>query len=146
MTLEKNHRMTHQRKVILDELNKMHSHPTADEIYVAVRSIIPHISLGTVYRNLEILSEMGLISKLEIDSHQKHFDDNIEKHYHISCINCNRVFDINPETIKIDYSEDNPEGCKIIDYCFHFIGLCEECVKKDSIYNKDSSAWCEPKV
>ena len=116
--------------VILDELRKVSSHPTADEVYVMVRKILPRISLGTVYRNLEILSEMGLILKLEIDGNQKHFDGNCEKHHHIRCINCNCVFDINPETVKIDYSLNNPEGCKIIDYSFHFIGLCKECIKK----------------
>ena len=139
MSLEKNYRMTPQRKVILDELRKMHSHPTADEIYVMVRSILPHISLGTVYRNLEILSEMRVILKLEIDTHQKCFDGNNEEHHHIQCINCNRVYDINPETVKINYSENNPDGCKIIDYSIHFIGLCKECIKKDSISNTDSS-------
>jgi len=133
--LEKNYRMTSQRKVILDELRNMYSHPTADEIYIMVRSILPRISLGTVYRNLEILSKMGLILKLEIDTHQKRFDGNSKKHYHIQCINCNRVYDINPKTVKINYSEDNPDGCKIIDYCIHFIGLCKECIEKDSICN-----------
>ena len=59
--------MTRQRMVILDELRKVSSHPTADEVYEMVRKNLPRISLGTVYRNLEILSVMGLISKLEID-------------------------------------------------------------------------------
>lgn len=142
MPLGKNHRMTRQRMVILDELRKVSSHPTADELYRIVRKILPHISLGTVYRNLEILSKMGLILKLEIDGNQKRFDGNKEKHHHIRCINCNRVFDINPETIKIDYSSDNPEGCKIIDYSFHFIGLCKEC-NKNSIHQTVSSDRCE---
>lgn len=139
MSLEKKHRMTRQRMVILDELRKVSSHPTADEVYKMLRKILPRISLGTVYRNLEILSVMGLISKLEIDANQKRFDGNINKHYHICCIDCNRVYDINPETVKIDYSPDNPEGCKIIDYSFHFIGLCEECIKKNSIHKTSSS-------
>ena len=145
MPLGKNHRMTRQRMVILDELRKVSSHPTADELYRIVRKILPHISLGTVYRNLEILSKMGLILKLEIDGNQKRFDGISEKHHHIHCINCNRIFDINPETVRIDYSSDNPEGCKIIDYSFHFIGLCEEC-NKNSIHKTSSSDRCKPGV
>ena len=58
-------RMTHQRRLILDELKKLKTHPTADEIYVIVRKKMPRISLGTVYRNLEILSETGQIIKIE---------------------------------------------------------------------------------
>lgn len=143
MLLKKNYRMTRQRMVILEELRKVSSHPTADEVYEMVRKILPHISLGTVYRNLEILSEMGLILKLEINVNKKRFDGNSEKHYHIHCINCNRVHDINPETVKIDYSRDNQEGHKIIDYSFHLIGLCEKCIKKDSIHKTGSSDWCE---
>ena len=142
MPLEKKYRITSQRMAILDELRKVCSHPTADEVYEMVRKKLPHISLGTVYRNLEILSEMRLILKLDIGANQKRFDCNCEKHYHICCINCNRIYDINPEAVKIDYSSDNPEGCKIIDYSFHFIGLCKECIKKDSIHKAGSSDRC----
>ncbi len=129
---QQQYRMTRQRTVILDELRKVSSHPTADEVYVMVRKVLPNISLGTVYRNLEILSEMEQILKLEIECNQKHFDGNCEKHYHLRCLNCNRVFDIHPETVKIDYSTNNTNGCKIIDYRLNFIGLCEKCNIKDS--------------
>ena len=125
--------------VILDELRKLSSHPTADEIYEIVRKVLPRISLGTVYRNLEILSEMGLILKLEIDGDKKRFDGKIKKHYHIRCLNCNRVYDISPETVKIDYSANNLEGYKIINYSFHFIGLCKECIKNVSNQKTGSS-------
>ena len=56
---KRTHRMTQQRKVILEELKNMNSHPGADEIYERVRKRLPRISLGTVYRNLEILSEFN---------------------------------------------------------------------------------------
>ena len=57
------HRNTKQRKVIIEELRKFHSHPTADEIHRMVRKRLPRISLGTVYRNLALLSQMGMIRK-----------------------------------------------------------------------------------
>ena len=62
---QQNFRMTRQRGIILEELRKINTHPSADEIYERVRKHLPRISLGTVYRNLEILSELGEIQKLE---------------------------------------------------------------------------------
>ena len=88
-----NLRMTRQRKVILEELRKVDTHPSADEVYEMVRKRIPRISLGTVYRNLEILSERGDIQKLELGCTLKRFDGVPENHYHIRCVDCGRVVD-----------------------------------------------------
>ena len=71
-----NLRMTRQRRVILEELRKVNNHPSAYEIYEFVRKRLPRISLGTVYRNLEILSESGDIQKLEPGCSLKRFDGN----------------------------------------------------------------------
>ena len=92
--------MTQQRKVILEELKKTNSHPGADEIYERVRKRLPQISLGTVYRNLEILSELGEIQNLELGGGLKRFDSNPKKHYHIRCIRCGRVDDSPVATFK----------------------------------------------
>ena len=59
------YRMTNQRQIILEEVKKVHSHPTADEVYERVRKKIPRISMGTVYRNLDVLSKTGLIRKID---------------------------------------------------------------------------------
>ena len=64
-------KLTKQRKVILEELRKLKTHPSADEIYNIVRERLPRISLGTVYRNLEILSDAGVILKLDVAGSQK---------------------------------------------------------------------------
>ena len=66
--------MTRQRKVILEELLKQNAHPSADEIYQMVRRRMPRISLGTVYRNLEVLASMGKIQKLELSGALKRYD------------------------------------------------------------------------
>ena len=78
-------RMTQQRKVILEELNNLKTHPTADDLYQVVKVKVPRISLGTVYRNLEILSSDGLIKKLEIGGAQKRFDGDLSDHHHVRC-------------------------------------------------------------
>ena len=92
-----NLRLTRQRQIILDELRKSHTHPTADEVYEMVRKYLPRISLGTVYRNLELMTSCSMIQKLTCSGQQKRFDGNPEPHYHIRCVNCDQVRDLDLE-------------------------------------------------
>ncbi len=87
-------RMTVQRSVILDELRKLKTHPTADELYHVVRKRLPRISLGTVYRNLEHLAHTKAILKLNIGGNIKRFDGCCDKHNHATCLACGRIFDV----------------------------------------------------
>ncbi len=66
--------MTRQRQVVLEAVRATDAHPTGDEVYRLARRKLPHISLGTVYRNLELLSEAGLIRKLELGGAARRFD------------------------------------------------------------------------
>jgi Fur family transcriptional regulator, ferric uptake regulator len=126
-------RMTNQRRVILNELIKTKSHPSADELYIIVRNTIPNISLGTIYRNLEILSQTGEILKLDYGNGQMRYDGDIKKHYHIHCQKCNRIDDLEEDVMK------NPEFCPekmknyiIIEFNLYFRGICKNCqVKTD---------------
>lgn len=121
-------RMTKQREVILEELSKVTSHPTADEVYEMVKKKLPRISLGTIYRNLEILSECGMIKKMEIGGMQKRFDATIENHYHIRCTVCGRIDDIDGELMEnIADRFDDLIGYKIIDHRLELIGICPSC-------------------
>lgn len=122
--------MTQQRRVILEELRSLTSHPTADDIYQMVRKRVPHISLGTVYRNLEILSDCGLIQTLHTSGTQKRFDGNPENHCHVRCQNCGRVDDTSVEPL-VDLADAVAEitGYDIIGYRLEFIGLCASCRK-----------------
>lgn len=124
-------RMTNQREIVLRELLKSKKHLTADELYVIVKKVMPRISLATVYRNLEILSEAGLIGKLEISGRQKRFDYDATEHDHIYCIICHRV-----DNLEIAHEGWNPEefrgvaGYSITGYRLEIIGVCPECQKK----------------
>ena len=131
MEKQQNFRMTRQRSIILEELRKHNSHPSADEIYEKVRKRLPRISLGTVYRNLEILVELGEIQKHETGSSLKRFDGNPQEHYHIRCISCERVVDA-PVAPLINTRDDihNATSYKIIGHRFEFIGVCPECSDK----------------
>ena len=120
--------MTRQRSIILEELRKLNSHPSADEICEIVRNRLPRISLGTVYRNLEILIELGEIQKLETGGSLKRFDGNPKKHYHIRCIGCDRVVDAPVEPLIDTETEIHTEtNYQIIGHRFEFVGVCPEC-------------------
>jgi Fe2+ or Zn2+ uptake regulation protein len=124
-------RMTRQRKIILEEVRRVNTHPSADEIYEMVRLRLPRISLGTVYRNLEILSELGEIQKLQLSGSLKRFDWNTNKHYHIRCVQCNRVDDA--PIAPLNQIEDElyeSTVFEIIGHNLEFVGLCPECSKK----------------
>lgn len=121
-------RMTHQREVILDEIKKSTTHPTADELYERVKKKLPRISLATVYRNLEIMSESGLIRKLEISGRQKRFDWDLNQHDHIYCVQCHRVDNIDladKKDVALPPGEDR--GYKISGCRVEFFGICPKC-------------------
>ena len=121
-------RMTPQRRVILEELRKVNDHPAADEIYQRVRKRLPKISLGTVYRNLEVLCELGEIQRLELSGSTKRYDGVPNKHYHIRCIGCGRVDDA--PIAPLNQLEDDLYGTtvyEIIGHNLEFTGLCPQC-------------------
>ncbi len=124
--------MTRQRKVILEELRKLNTHPSADEIYEVVRHRLPRISLGTVYRNLEVLSELGEIQKLELSGLLKRFDWETKKHYHIRCVRCSRVDDAPIAPLnQLDNELYGATVFEIIGHNLEFTGLCPECSRQE---------------
>lgn len=144
-------RMTRQRSFILQELQKSCQHMTADDLYFAVRKHEPRVSLATVYRNLELLSDAGIIGKIALGGRQKLFDADPSEHHHITCCVCHRV--------------DNLEGFSDIDNLlgqvkmgeYHItnsrlevVGICPECAKKSGntskINGEKTMAGCGSKV
>ena len=125
-------RMTNQREVILRELKASKKHLTADELYERVKKDMPRISLATVYRNLEILSEAGMIKKLEISGRQKRFDYDTREHDHIYCIQCHRVDNLTLEHESIDKDVlEKVSNYSITGYRLEFAGICPKCRKKN---------------
>lgn len=124
-------RMTHQREIILHELQRCKIHPTADELYDRIKKKLPRISLATVYRNLEILSETGVIQKLEISGRQKRFDWNPATHNHIHCIRCHRIDDIFlSEAPAAAIEPIEQQGYEVTGIRIEFFGLCPQCQQK----------------
>jgi Fur family ferric uptake transcriptional regulator len=130
-------RMTNQREIILRELKKSKAHLAADELYDIVKKVMPRISLATVYRNLEILSEAGLIGKLEISGRQKRFDFDVSDHDHIYCAVCHRVDNLKIERKGMDTEQLGVEvGYTITGYRVEIIGVCPDCQKKEKKMEK----------
>lgn len=131
MEVHKNMRMTRQRSVILEELRNSRMHPSADELYQMVRKRLPRISLGTVYRNLEILSEQGEIRKLELSGSLKRYDGHPHRHYHIRCVGCDTVADA--PIAPLNQLEDElyqTTVFEIIGHNLEFTGLCPACSRE----------------
>ena len=124
--------MTRQRKVILEELRKVNTHPGADEVYEMVRRRLPRISLGTVYRNLEILSQTGEIQKLELGGSAKRFDGNPANHYHLRCIHCDRLVDTPADIdVVVDSDLENATDFKITGHKLELTGICPDCLHQE---------------
>jgi Fe2+ or Zn2+ uptake regulation protein len=120
--------MTRQRRVILEELRMLNSHPTADEVYEVARRRLPRISLGTVYRNLEILSECSMIQKLEWGGTPKRFDGNVGNHYHVRCMGCGSIEDVPLEPLAaLENAVRGMSDYEITGSCLEFIGICPQC-------------------
>ncbi len=128
------HRNSRQREVILEELRKVKSHPTAATLYKLVSKRLPKISMGTIYRNLDLLSKKGIIQKLEVGGSKARFDGDTDKHYHICCTECGKiddVYDFSENIINVDLSkikEYDVEG-----YHMNFYGICSDCRGKSLI-------------
>jgi Fe2+ or Zn2+ uptake regulation protein len=138
--------MTHQRELILEELGNCHNHPTADALYERIKKKLPRISLATVYRNLEILSEAGMIRKLEISGRQKRFDREIEQHDHVFCVQCRRVDDIKFDQSRLlSLDEEHSQGYTISGCRVEFFGICPQCQaknKKKQLNKEENGPGC----
>ena len=125
---EKKRRMTRQRRKILKVLKEAECHPTADWIYEQVKKEIPNISLGTVYRNLNVLQEMGKIMELNYGSDYSRFDGNPKNHYHFNCVECGKVMDVDME-VEEELNKRVAEliGGEVDYHRTEFFGKCSEC-------------------
>jgi Fur family transcriptional regulator, ferric uptake regulator len=121
-------RNTRQREVILEELRRVPSHPTAAGLYEIVRKRLPKISLGTVYRNLERLAAMGMIRKLELAGTQARFDGTPEHHDHIRCVGCGRVDDVCNVHLDLPGIQGSEwGGYEVLGHRLEFVGVCPQC-------------------
>ncbi len=140
MANEKFVRNTRQRRVILEEVRKLTSHPTAVGLYEIVRRRLPKISLGTVYRNLELLARTGAIQKLEFSGPESRFDGNCDQHGHVRCVDCGRVDDFEGVPLELPgFNEDDCQGYEILGHRLELLGICPRCrTERQHNYGKEN--------
>jgi Fur family ferric uptake transcriptional regulator/Fur family peroxide stress response transcriptional regulator len=118
-------RNTKQRNIIYEIVSSTDTHPTADWIYEKARKIIPNISLGTVYRNLNILKEEGKIVEIQ-DSRQSRFDAKTDSHFHFKCEICGGLYDVEKDEVSV-LTKLEEKGYEIKDTFVILNGICYKC-------------------
>lgn len=127
-----NVKFSRQREAIREYLASTKSHPTADMVYNQIQSIYPNISLGTVYRNLNLLVEQGDAVKVSCGDGMEHFDYDTSEHYHFICKNCGSVIDLNMECINhINTIAGSGFDGKIDGSITYFYGICPSCLAQE---------------
>ena len=125
-------RNTRQRQVILEELRRLESHPTAVALHTVVRRRLPKISLGTVYRNLDLLARTGVIQKLELAGAETRFDGNVARHDHLRCVRCGRVDDVSAAPLDLPGGKtDDWGGYEILGHRLEYYGVCPQCAGRE---------------
>lgn len=121
-------RNTIQCAFVLEAVNQLKCHATADEVYEKLAKEHPHISRATVYRNLQRLCEMGKIRKREIPSGADRFDHLCSDHYHVRCVQCGHVFDVDMAYMAdLEKTVRDAHGFVFTGHDIVFKGICPEC-------------------
>lgn len=121
-------RNTIQKQLVLDAVSSLACHATAEEVYAYVAKQHPSVGKGTVYRNLNILASEGAILKIEVPGKAEHFDHNVHSHYHVVCVKCSRMFDVDMEPLTdMKQRIRNTNGIDFLDYDLVFKGICPNC-------------------
>lgn len=121
-------RMTRQKKVILEILRGTNNHPSADWVYEQAKKMVPDISLGTVYRNLNVLRDSGDIIELNYGSTFSRYDGRADNHYHFFCDKCHKLVDVAiPVYQGLDKMVQDTTGYEVKYHRMEFYGLCDEC-------------------
>ena len=123
-------RLTGPRRVVLEVVRGTGSHPTAEWVHRMVRRRLPRVSLGTVYRNLRLLVEEGLVQ--ELPGPHARFDGNLGRHHHFMCVACGRIVDVDgplcePQTRAVSARVESAHGLSITHQRIEFFGHCSAC-------------------
>ncbi|MBA4495402.1 peroxide-responsive transcriptional repressor PerR [Paenactinomyces guangxiensis] len=125
-------RMTPQRHAILNYLLSSMSHPTADEIYKALEGSFPNMSVATVYNNLRVFKEAGLVRELTYGDASSRFDANMGEHYHVICSRCGKITDFDyPSLLNVENEASRSTGYKVESHRMEFYGICPSCQQRE---------------
>ncbi|MGN0164776.1 MAG: transcriptional repressor [Lachnospiraceae bacterium] len=126
-----------QRELIKSYLKSTSCHPTAETVYDNVRQVCTRISLGTVYRNLSLLTELGEIQKISCGDGIERYDWNAEPHSHFFCKMCHSLIDLDLLYMSnLNTLAEKVYNGEIQGHTIQFYGICEDCVKTQKIVEK----------
>ena len=133
-------RNTIQKDLVRNTVYEMRRHVTANEVYEFIKEAYPSIGKGTVYRNLDILVEEGALRKVEVPNGPNRFDFTLKNHYHVRCIKCGEIFDVDMDQIP-DLLEriHNTHGIEFVDYDISFKGICPKC--RENVISFGIAIW-----
>ena len=124
-------RNTIQKDIVRNTVYEMRRHVTANEVYEFVKEFCPTIGKGTVYRNLDILVEEGDLRKVEVPDGPNRFDLTLKNHYHVRCVNCGEISDVDmDEILGLLEKIHDTHGTDFLGYDILFKGICPKCQKK----------------
>ncbi len=123
-----NFKLTNQRKLILDFVKDNYTHPTVEEVYLAIKEKLPQISKKTAYLNLEFLAEKNMIKEIKLNG-IKRYEPIQENHIHAICKNCKKIIDIQANTMlnDIEKLKKQNKDFKIESSTTTLHGICKEC-------------------
>ncbi|WP_026089313.1 MULTISPECIES: peroxide-responsive transcriptional repressor PerR [Bacillus] len=126
-------RITPQRHAILEYLIDSMSHPTADEIYKALEGKFPNMSVATVYNNLRVFREAGLVKELTYGDSSSRFDFTTSDHYHVICVKCGTIVDFHyPGLDEVEQLASHVTGFKVFQHRMEVYGECPSCLAKEA--------------
>jgi len=124
-------RMTPQRHAILTYLMDSMTHPTADEIYRALSPKFPSMSVATIYNNLRLFVEAGLVRELTYGDDSSRFDADLSDHYHCICKTCGTITDFEyPPLLEVERAASKETGFRVEGHRMEVYGTCEACAAK----------------
>lgn len=124
-------KVTPQRMAIYGALLSAGGHPSAEEVFGAVRRVLPNVSFDTVYRALLSFTELGIISVHEAGG-KKRFDPNLAGHHHLHCMRCNRITDFHsPELDSVKLPPQAGKGFQVLSMRMTVEGICSACSAKN---------------
>jgi Fe2+ or Zn2+ uptake regulation protein len=121
-------RLTRQRLAIIEALRSTTHHPDAQWVHDQVRTTLPRVSLGTIYRNLDFLRRQGLILQIATKDSAARFDGNVRMHGHIACTRCDRIDDVPLPRAVTELRDLGPAGYNAVEVKLEFEGVCPACV------------------
>lgn len=124
-------RITPQRHAVLEYLIEAEIHPTADDIYKALEGKFPNMSVATVYNNLRVFKDIGLVKELTYGDASSRFDYNTTKHYHVICESCGKIVDFHyPSLDEVEALAETVTGFKVSHHRLEIYGTCPDCKEK----------------